>query len=167
MASSRFSGMRSAKVFQRSAFFDRPGRYKVRIDKVEVGMTRKKGDSIFVGMTILESSTPDDLIEGGKVVAAGVKPGDQRSYMQSLMDKDTSFPNMLAFMAAVAGIDVNSSGGPRKVEEEIAPGSEELLEEFVSDAQPAKGTILIVNVPQSTNKKGEIRHYPQFLPVPA
>lgn len=113
-----FKGVESAKASLGGNYL-RPGNYKVRVDRVKEGESRKNGGFIAVEMTILEII--DSATDRPHVL------GEQTTYMY--MTKFDSFlGNWKAFVMGVTGCD----------ESEV---TEEESANIISDKQPFSGLI--------------------------
>ena len=164
----RFSGLSKSKVFTRGSFFDRPGEYVVEVEKMLTKGTRKHGLAVIAELTVIQTSTPDEIKDDkGKVVALAVKVGAKKTFMVTLTDIDQAFPKLLAFLGACAGFDPRTTEGAEAIEENIAPVSEEMLEEAVGESNPLKGTKLFCVVREHITQKDELRHFANFAPYVA
>jgi hypothetical protein len=139
----RFQGLSGIKTNQGGLFFE-PGNYTVDIDEVKFINNRKKVDCFIVAAKVIESDNPSR--------APGCKPSQVITIREDILE--TCMGNIKAFAGAILGIP-DPDGYVAEVDPKIAGDTpeaatdrfwDEALEALVSEAQPAKGIRIKLNV---------------------
>jgi len=151
-----FAGVRNAKTSERGAFL-KPGKYKVKINRVVNKRTRKNYDAFIVEFSILESQYAKKKAEaiaalGGREydpatmeLALPSQEGASASWFQSLADIDIGFGSLKSFAAGILGC---GSEDP-----EFLGSVERFLSEAVN-ANGLNGAVVPLEVVEIQTKKG-------------
>ncbi len=149
----RFAGMAGTHLYESGNYFDGAGEYETTILGVVLKDTRKSGPAVIVELQIDATSDP-----------SRVPVGTKKGWIQPLAKRDTAFPNLLGFVAAALGFDASIAAHKQRIEAEIAPQSEGLLERAVGPEQPFAGRKVHVSCRLHKTKAGEIRTISDFRP---
>jgi len=114
MATSKnhFKGVNAAKPNERGVYFE-PGKYKVKVSKCQVITSRDGKDLFIADLDVLESNNPKHPV------------GAKRNWCQNIR-VDGAQSALQEFVVATLGYDYSTDR--EKIEKEIAPHCEELLE---------------------------------------
>ena len=145
----RFQGLSGIKTNQGGLYF-LDGDYLVELDEVKMIVSRKKQDTWIVSGKVLESTNPQR--------APGCKPSQVIVLKEEILE--TCMGNIKAFAAAVLGIvdpdayvpDLKPGETPETAKDRFW---DETLEALVSEAQPAKGLKIKLNVTTIKTKAGK------------
>lgn len=136
--SSAFSGLSSAKTFERGQYLD-PGDYTLEIEKCFVKSTRSKGDAFIVEFKVLASTNEKHPV------------GASRNWYQGMRDKDIAFGAIKEFLAAVFKVDLKNEAQRKQLEAEIEKTAQAAVTE-----NALKGVKVAVSCfVKKTKEKGE------------
>jgi len=153
--SNRFAGMERAEVYTQGSYFD-TGEYKAVIKDVLMKDTRNSGPAVIVEFEVVESSN------------ANAPAGCKRSWVQTLKSKDVAWPNLLAFLAVLFGVDSSNAAQVQWINTQLAPNSARFMEELVDrktvNGQPVVGKVIRVSAFPHTTKQNKTITRVRFFP---
>lgn len=88
-----FDGIENAEIFERGTYLPPDGTYYLKVNRTLTKDTQNSGPAFIAEFVVIHSEHED------------VKPGQKKSWFQSLKNKNIAFPAILEFMAALLGID--------------------------------------------------------------
>lgn len=116
-----WKSLKNAEVFGRGQYL-KPGKFRLKLNKMYTIATRKKGNALIVEFEVLESSTEQ------------IPVGGVRNWYQGLADQDVAFPAIKEFLIELFGIDQTDESQVAMFED----GLDELMEECADDIWKTK-----------------------------
>lgn len=120
----RFSGIESASSSEGGVYL-LPGAYRLKVDAIKTGTSRKKRDFFVAEFSILESNNPE-------------RPAGTKASWMVMLDLDTALGNIKDFLETLSGGDVDEEG----------------VELAVSAANPFAGLEIKASAANVKTKKG-------------
>ena len=146
-----FGGLNQANSFESGSYFDiateGPGTYLCEIVKVLAKQTQAKGPALIVELRVVGSENPRCPV------------GTTHGWVQTLSDRNIAFPNILAFLGAVAGFH-----SADEINARVKPNAEAMLEEAIQRGT-LTGKRVVVSAHAHTTKKGQVITRIKFSPA--
>ena len=157
---SKYAGVSGAKP-QRASNYVRPGRYIVRLDRLEAGEAFKKGDYVAIQQTVLKTlpNGPVGFDYDRKIPLPPHSQGEQIS--EIAMVKNVAFEGRMKALLMVAG-DMIEADFARGTPEAPIPGNLEAypgqsVEQAVSPDQPLAGVVMEIRADTAVKKDAKAK----------
>ena len=111
-----YDGINSAELFERGRYLPGGFRGKLRVLRTMTKETRAKGPGFIVEFEVIESNlaAPEQF-----------PPGAKCTWFVKLANKDTAFPAIKAFVAALCGFQVHQK---QEIETNVSPRLQQIVE---------------------------------------
>jgi hypothetical protein len=154
-----FSGTNGLDPSSKLPYFPANFSGEVQLDACK-GITSRSGDRAFIAeVTVLTSNLAALAPEDESYVAVG----SRRSWYQSMKETGTGYPACIGFLYAAMGLDKNKDRA--KIEAEVKPHQDRMLNAAVSDKNPLAGARMHLDTSGITTKKGSLFTLHNFMPV--
>lgn len=172
MATDVLEKLVKAKTFESGQYFENPGKYRVRVDRLLYKPDAFNGPTFIAETTIVAAEATDGKklvlnpqtkeLEGREVRPH--KVGEQRSMVVVLNDKnDSTYGNVLGFLYQLTGLprtyiaEHDDPQGRFKTGDELPSIDAAGIKTLTSDAQPAKGWEIDLQVFDKPQKKDKTK----------
>ncbi len=115
------SGLKDAKPTKKGTFLSE-GQYVLKVKSTLVIQPMSGPEAFILEAEILESSDHENH-----------PPGTERTWYQSFKFKDSAFGELKKFTYAVLGLDITSPTDKKKIEEQVDPQIEPMLQKVIEE----------------------------------